>query len=175
MKNYNWAVRFQEVHSAAVKAYEQGRCTPARMFTAEQVEFLAGIGCSPQELFDFVEDFCDGGEPSFATVLLITAIRRDYFLTVQQGKPALRVVGMDSLPPKPQEVDGISWLPRLIVKARAKLRGEMPPDLMFGCGGDRPFCRRMNVDLADFLLVAWRAGDNDREIIDYVKRQAGMM
>jgi len=175
MKNYNWAVRFQDIHTAAVKAYEAGRCTPGTMFTADQVAALAEIGCTPQELFDFVEDYCNGGEPPFATVLLITSLRREYFLTVQHGKPSGRVIDMDALPPKSEAVDGIAWLPRLIQKARAKLRGEMPPDLMYGCGGDRPFCRKMNVDLADFLRVVWRAGDNDREIIDYVKRQAGML
>ncbi len=175
MKHHNWAVRFQEIHTAAVRAYGEGRDTPATMFTREQVAWLAEIGCTAQELFDFVEDFCNGGEPPFPTVLLITAVRRDYFLTVQKGKPSGRIIDMDALPPKSQEVDGIAWLPRLIVKARAKLRGEMPPELMYGCGGDRPFCRRMNVDLPDLLLVTWRAGDNDREIIDYVKRQAGMI
>ena len=34
-------------------------------------------------------------------------------------------------------IDGIAWLPRILVKARLKLRGEMPADLMYGCGGDR--------------------------------------
>lgn len=172
---YNWAVRFREIHDAGVRAHRAGRRTPATMFTLEQAAALAAIGCTTQELFDFVDDFCNVGEPPFETVLLITAVRRDYFLTVQHGKPSDRVIDMDALPPKHAEADGIEWLPRIIAKARAKLRGEMPPDLMYGCGGDRPFCRRMNVDLADFLRVVWRAADNDREIIDYVKRQAGLL
>ena len=79
---------------------------------------------------------------------------------------------MDALPPKKEAVDGIEWLPRLIVKARAKLRGEMPAELMYGCGGDRPFLQEMNVELAEFLQVVWLFGDDDRAIIDYVKARA---
>jgi hypothetical protein len=135
------------------------------MFTEAEVRDLAAIGCTAQELFDFVDDFCNGGEPPFETVLLITAVRRDFFLTEQQGKPSGRVIDMDRLPPKQEAVDGIEWLPRIIAKARAKLRGEMPPDLMYGCGGDRPFAKRMKFDLPD----------DDRAIIDWVKRQAGML
>jgi hypothetical protein len=73
------------------------------------------------------------------------------------------------LPPKPAAVDGIPWLPRLIVKARAKLKGEMDPDTMFVCGGDRAFFEQHKLHPADFLRVTWAAGDDDRKIIDYVK------
>ena len=76
---------------------------------------------------------------------------------------------MESLPAKAKEVDGIAWLPRLIEKARAKLRGEMPAELMYGCGGDRPFLRSMNVELSEFLRLVWICGEDDRRIIDYVK------
>jgi hypothetical protein len=80
---------------------------------------------------------------------------------------------MDSLPAKAAEVDGIAWRPRLIVKARVKLRGEMPADLMYGCAGDRPFLQGMNMDLPGFLKLVWENGDNDRAIIDAVKKSAG--
>ena len=39
---------------------------------------------------------------------------------------------MDDFPAKADEVEGIAWLPRLIVKARAKLAGQLPADLMYG-------------------------------------------
>lgn len=81
---------------------------------------------------------------------------------------------MDSLPPKDEAVDGIEWLPRIISKARAKLRGEMPAELMFGCGGDRPFLRGVNIHPADFLREVWAAGGEDRRIIEFVKRQRSM-
>ena len=175
MQSHNWAKRFHEIYDNAVRAHRSGRQTVQTMFTPEDAQELASIGCTTQELFDFVDDYCEMGDPPFETVLLITAARRDYFLNVLNGKSTGHTIDMSALPSKQQEVDGIAWLPRLIQKARAKLRGEMPPELMYGCGGDRPFSRRMRFDLADFLHVVWRAGDNDREIIDYVKRQAGLL
>jgi hypothetical protein len=54
-------------------------------------------------------------------------------------------------------------------KARAKLRGEMDPDTMYGCGGDRAFFAQHNVHPADLLRVTWAAEDDDQKIIDYVK------
>ena len=63
---------------------------------------------------------------------------------------------------------------RIIVKARLKLLGEMPPDLMYGCGGDRPFLRRMKMTLPQFLKLVWDSGTDDRRIIDAVKRSAGL-
>ena len=79
---------------------------------------------------------------------------------------------MDDLPAKAAEVDGIAWLPRLIEKARVKLRGEMPADLMYGCAGDRPFLRGMNMDLPGFLKLVWESGTDNRRIIDTVKKSA---
>lgn len=139
------------------------------MFEAPDLAFLASIGCTAQELFDFVDDTLDYGDFDFETVLAVTAIRRDYFLNVMHGKSTGRVVSMNQLPAKSATVDGIAWLPRLIAKARVKLRGEMDPDLMYGCGGDRPFLRERNMTLPQFLQLVWDNGDNDRAIIDAVK------
>lgn len=167
----NWAEQFHEVYDHAVANYRAGERKPDKIVSASETAFLKSIGCVTQELFDFAEDFCRGGEPAFETVLLITSARRDFFLFAQKGQLSSKVISMDSLPPKDAAVDGIEWLPRIIVKARAKLRGEMPPELMFGCGGDRPFLRSVNVHPADFLREVWAAGDDDRRIVEWVKRQ----
>jgi hypothetical protein len=171
MSNYEWPEQFKRVYDAALKRYHGGERNPQKLFSKSELEFLASIGCSPQELFDFIDDGERYGEPNFETTLLTTAVRRDYFLLEQNGIPSRNTISMDSLPAKTDQVDGIAWLPRLIVKARVKLRGEMPPDLMYGCGGDRPFLRSMNVELAEFLRLVWVCGDDDRKIIDYVKRR----
>ena len=115
------------------------------MFAPGDVAFLAALGCTAQELFDFVDDALGYGDLDFDTTLAVTAIRRDYFLNVMHGQPTGRVVPMRDLPAKAATVDGIAWLPRLIVKARVKLRGEMNPDLMYGCAGDRPFLRERHL------------------------------
>lgn len=171
MSNYDWPERFKAVFEAASARYEAGERNPQKLVNKAETEFLASIGCNPQELFDFVDDGVRYGEPNFETVLLTTAVRREYFLIEQGGVPSPRVISMDDLPAKRDEVDGIAWLPRLIEKARVKLRGEMPPDLMYGCGGDRPFLRGVNVELAEFLRVVWFYGDDNRKIVDYVKKR----
>ena len=48
------------------------------MFSPEDVTFLNSVGCSAQELFDFVDDHLDWGEPDVETVLAVQEIRRDY-------------------------------------------------------------------------------------------------
>jgi hypothetical protein len=169
MSQYDWADAFRRCYDKAVTAYRAGNRQPGKIFNSTESAFLAGIGCSVQEVYDFVED----GEPSFETVLLITAVRRGFFQMVQHGQLSAHVVSMAELPPKTAEVAGFPWLPRLIAKARAKLRGEMPLDLMYGCGGDRAFFKRANIHPADFLRVVWAAGEDDRKIIEYVKQCSG--
>lgn len=173
MLNYEWPTHFREVYNRAVEAYKSGIRKPQALFPDDDRKFLSSIGCSPQELFDFVEDFVRGGEPAFETVLLVTAARRDYFLVMQKGKTTGQHIDMGKLPPKDAELGGVKWLPRIIEKARAKLRGEMPDELMYGCGGDRPFLKSVNVEPADFLRVVWAAGDDNQKIVDYVRRASG--
>ena len=167
-----WETRFREVYRSGAQAWAAGRRTPGTMFPLPDVEFLASVGCSAQELFDFVDDALVYGEPDLETVLAIQRIRRDHFLRVLGGRAATHRATMDSLPAKSDSVDGIAWLPRLIVKARLKLRGEMPDDLMYGCGGDRPFLRRMNSSLPEFLQWVADAGDDDRAVIEKLKAKA---
>jgi hypothetical protein len=170
--NDDWKLEFRKVWDRAVAAWKAGRGTPQTMFTPDDVAFLASIGCTGQELFDFVDDSLGYDDLDFETALAVTAIRRSYFLDVMHGKPTDRVVPMSALPAKSAEVDGIAWLPRLIVKARTKLRGEMNPDLMYGCAGDRPFLRSHRMTLPQFLQLVWDKGDDDRAIVDAVKSAA---
>ena len=173
MNDDTWRQQFREVYDRAMAAWKAGRRAPKTMFDEADTAFLATLGCTTQELFDFVDDYPRYGEPDYATVLEITAIRRDYFLDVLGGKSTGHTAKMSDLPAKSDAVDGIAWLPRLIVKARLKLRGEMPADLMYGCGGDRPFVREMRTTLPKFLNLVRDSGDDDRKIVDAVKRTAG--
>ena len=172
MNDDGWQPQFQAVYERGVVAWSAGRRSPGMMFSPDDAAFLAGIGCSAQELFDFVDDGQEYGEPDFATVLAVQKIRRAYFLSVMGGTPSGRVASMADLPTKTAAVEGIAWLPRLIAKARIKLRGEMPADLMYGCGGDRAFAQRMNLTLPDFLQRAWDAGSDDHRIVTFVKQAA---
>ncbi len=173
MNDQDWKTEFRHVWDRGCAAWKSGRRSAQKMFSPADVAFLAGLGCSAQELFDFVDDALNEGDVDFETTLAVTEIRRDYFLNVMHGKPAGRVVEKSDLPAKSAQVDGIAWLPRLIVKARAKLRGEMEPDLMYGCGGDRPFLREHGMTPPQFLQLVWDKGDDDRAIVDAVKAAAG--
>lgn len=164
-----WTITFEQAYQKTLEAVRAGKKTASEAVPADCLPFLATIGCTAQELFDFADDAVKYGEPDYGTTLLITAVRRDYFLQVQRGIPSTHTASMNDLPAKTDQVDGIEWLPRLIEKARLKLRGEMPADLMYGCGGDRKFFRQYQIHPADFLHVTWAAGDNNTRIVEYVK------
>jgi hypothetical protein len=170
MSTNDWQTELRRVYDRGIAAWKEGRKSPGGMFAREDAAFLATIGCTAQEMFDFVDDARRYGEPDFATTLAVTALRRDYFLNVLKGKPAGHLLSMDRLPAKVAEVDGIAWLPRIIEKARWKLRGEMPADLMYGCGGDRAFLDSVKMDLPEFLQLVRDCGDDNRRIIDAVKK-----
>ena len=172
MDNYNWAKTFGDLFADALDAYRAGKQDADKMFGASEREFLKSIGATPQDIFDFVEDTFHGGEPGAETALLVTAVRRDYFLAMQKGKLTTSVIDMDKLPSKSAELAGIEWLPRIIEKAKAKLHGEMPPELMYVCGGDRAFLREHGIHPADFLRQVWAAGNDLARIVDYVKLAA---
>ena len=170
--NYNWAKAFRELFEDGLDVYRAGKRDAKQMFDKSQARFLAEIGATTQEVFDFVEDSFHGGDPGFETALLITATRREYFLSVQKGKRSNRVIDMDKLPSKSAQLDGIEWLPRIIEKAHAKLRGEMPPELMYCCGGDRAFLHEHGIHPSDFLREVWAAGDDHQRILEFVRKSA---
>lgn len=165
----DWKLKFRELYQAAQQRYRDGRTTPDTIFESDEFDFLASLGCTAQELFDFVEDSINWGDVEYDQVEGVTALRRDHFIDTLGSQPSSSVIDPATIPAKKDEVDGIAWLPRLIIKARAKLAGELHPDLMYGCGGDRPFLRERNSNLVDFLRVTLEAGDDDRAIIDYLK------
>ena len=167
-----WASRFEEISGYALEKYLAGHRGSEGLFNQEQKAFLASLGTSPQEIYDYVEDWCEYGVPSFDTALRMTEVRAEYFLREQQGKPSSKVVTPQDLPAGDVELGGYTWLPRIIAKARAKLRGEMSQEIMYGCGGDRAFLKKVGIDPARFLQIVWNAGDDLEYIIDYVKISA---
>jgi hypothetical protein len=165
----SWEIEFEQLFKSATQKYQSGHQKAAGLVDGAGGDFLKSIGYTEQEFFDFVEDFAKGGEPTLETALAIAAVRRDYFLQEQGGSFTGRTLSMDDLPAKDAEIEGIGWLPRLIPKAEAKLRGEMPPDLMFGCGGDRKFFRTHQIDPAEFLRQTWKAAGDHEKLVSWVK------
>ena len=167
-----WKSRFQEVYERGAHAWREGRRSPQSMFDAEDAAFLKSIGCTAQELFDFVDDAQSTGEPDFKSVLAVQEIRLDHFLNDMGGEWPAHAVPVSSLPAKRDQVDGIPWLPRIIEKARLKLQGRMPAELMYGCGGDHSFLRQVNMTLPQFLQLVRDKGSDDRAIVEVVKASA---
>jgi predicted dehydrogenase len=167
-----WEQRFSKLFQGAVEKYREGHPKASGLVDEKGLKFLATIGQNEQELFDFVDDFVNQGEPSLESVLRIATVRRNYFLKEQNGIPSPHRISMDNLPPKDAEVEGIRWLPRLIPKAEAKLRGEMPPDLMYGCGGDRDFFNTHLIDAAEFMRKVWETNGNQADIVAWVKSKS---
>jgi Domain of unknown function (DUF5069) len=165
-----WDTTFLSLFRRCEQSYRSGQTHFSTWFNSGDTDFLNSIGCGQQEFFDFVDDHCrypDG--PSEETALLVAGVRRDYLWVVQKGIPSTKTVAPSDLPAKSAAISGIPWLPRLIAKARAKLRGEMDSDTMYGCGGDRAFFAQHRVHPADLLRVVWAAGDDDQKIIDFVR------
>ncbi|MDO8539096.1 MAG: DUF5069 domain-containing protein [Opitutaceae bacterium] len=168
MKHFNFPPQFRQLYEKAVALYAEGKQGADSFFTAEEKAWLAANGMTPQHLYDYAEDHNHyGGEPGFEHALAIELVRRDYFLNVQHGRASGVTLDEKKLPAKTDTVRGIAWLPRLLPKARAKLRGELPPSLMFCCGGDRKFFKEHDILPADFLAMLARH-EKDEAVVEWV-------
>lgn len=169
MKHFNFPAEFKAIYDKAVALYAQGKRGADTFFSPEETAWLAANGMTPQHLYDYGEDHNNyQGDPGFAHALTIETVRRDYFLNVQQGRRSTTVLDETKLPAKTDTARGIAWLPRLLPKARAKLRGELPSSLMYCCGGDRKFFKEHDILPAEFLALVWRSGPDDAAVIDWV-------
>ncbi len=168
MKHYDFADRFRALYDKAVQLYASGRTGPETYFTADETAFLAANGLTAQNLYDYAEDQQNYGEPGYDRALAIELVRRDYFLNAQGGKVSGKIVDAATMPAKTDAVQGITWLPRLLPKTKAKLRGELPSSLMYSCGGDRAFFKEHDIHPAEFLSLVWRNGDNDAATVAWV-------
>lgn len=169
MNHYTYQKRLKAIWAAAVEKYKAGHQNPEGFLDDATITELACLGLNVMDVFDYAEDFVTRGDPDFETFLMVCEARRDYFLTVQKG--ALSETRLDSskLPPKDGETRGIVWLPRILPKAIAKLKGELPSETMYGCGGDRRFFETNNIHSAEFLRVAWAYEEEPEKIVDWVE------
>ena len=169
----NWDAQFTELFRRCLDLYQGGNSDFMSYYSKDDLTFLGSIGYKPRELFDFVEDLADEDVPSESTALLIAAVRRDYFLTMQNGVASKVEITGNDVPTREAGLGGIAYLPRIIAKANAKLRGELHPDLMFSCGGDRKFLTEKKIHAADFLRHVWAADGDDEKVLSFVKSSTG--
>ena len=168
MKHYDFAKQFRALYDKAYGLYAKGQRGADTFFSASESAGLTANGLSAQNLYDYAEDHVGYGEPGPDNALAIEAVRRDYFLNAQHSRASTAVIDAATMPAKSEAVRGIEWLPRLIPKAKAKLRGELPASLMYCCGGDRAFFKAHDIFPAEFLALVWRHEQNDAAIVDWV-------
>ena len=164
----DWIQTFRTLFDQKVTSYKKGTRYADAMFSNKEKDFLRSIGATPQEIYDFVEDWCDSGEPDPDMVVAIAQIRRDYFLNDLRGQYSKYVKITDLFPPREAKLAGLEWFPRIIEKAKAKLYGELPSDLMYSCGGDRRFLKKVKVSPVEFLQLVREAGDDIEHIVKFV-------
>jgi hypothetical protein len=167
MDDYDWVDHVKQLYEKALQQYQAGNRKVTTYFTKVEQAELASIGGRAVELYDYAEDV---DQLSWETALLILSVRRDYFLQVQQGELSSGLLRIEEFPAKQDQLDGIAWLPRLILKAKTRLSGQLPSELMYNCGGDRKFFREHRIHPADFLRFIWTAKGDEACILDYVKR-----
>ncbi len=170
--HFEFPIAFRALYERAVERYGSGQRGAATFFGADDLAFMAANGLTAQALFDYAEDHHNYGEPGFEQALLIESVRRDYFLNAQGGVASTTVLDDAKLPAKTDAVRGVEWLPRLLPKAKAKLRGELPASLMYCCGGDRRFFKAHNILPAEFLSLVWRHWDEEAAVVEWVLRRA---
>jgi len=166
--NFNYQKQLVNVWEKGVELYKDGNTDSNTFPITDEIPFLQSIGLNKMDIFDYVEDWICEGTPDLATFLLIHDLRRDYFIEEQNGIPSKDRLNSKELPGKQQELEGIVWLPRIIPKARAKLRGELPQETMFCCGGDRAFFQKNDIHPAEFLRIVKKAGSKDQIITQWV-------
>ncbi len=173
MRKYDYQRQLQAIWEWAVSQYKLGNRDSASydFFNLSEQRFLSEIGLKPNDLYDFAEDYVRSGEPDFTTFALISEVRRRYFHEVQDGAPSTEIVKPDSLPARDAEAAGIPWLPRLIEKARGRLRGELHPDVTYPCPLDRQFLKEHDIHPAEVLNKIWETEDDPERLVDwFVKR-----
>ena len=162
------------IWQSAVDQYKQGGSSPSTIIQEQDLSLLSGLGMNRMDVFDFAEDWCLHQEPDFSTFLLVHYERWRFFVEKQKSIPSSNLLDPKTLPPKDQKACGIAWLPRILPKARAKLRGELPPEVMYGCGGDREFFKSNHIHAAEFLSIVCFYGDDDAVIEWVVKRKSSL-
>jgi hypothetical protein len=172
MELNDWTHKLRGIYDGASDRYRKGWRGAEKFFSPEETAFLASVGLKPINVYDYVEDFANSGEPDWDTFLLVAAARRDFFLYKQHREPAVREIQESELPARDAELDGFPWLPRIIVKARNFLEGSLCRDIMYGCGGDRRFLKNHGVHPADFLRVVWAAEGDDAKVAAFVRQSA---
>jgi len=172
MQHYNYQDAFRALYEKAFALYQQGNQDKSAYFDDTEKALITLNGWREQDFYDYAEDAVLDDAPSYEIAQSIEQVRRDYFLHIQSSIPSSNRISSADLPAKSDDIDGITWLPRILPKARGKLLGELPDEIMYCCGGDRNFLTSHDIHPAEFLRVVWANMDDDQAIVEFVKRRS---
>ena len=169
MRAYDYQKPLRSLWEWDVSQYKEGNRDPEsyEFLNLSERRFLHELGLKPNDLYDFAEDYVRSGEPDFTTFALIVDVRRRYFGEVQEGVPSGETVSPDALPTRDAELAGIPWLPRLLEKARGRLRGELHPDVSFPCPLDRQFLKEHDIHPVEVLSKIWETETEPARLVDW--------
>lgn len=172
MQHYNYQNTFKLLFDKAVSQYEAGNKDKDTYFSDNEQSQIAANGWRAQDFFDYAEDLIQWGEPIYEIAQSIEQVRREYFLHKLDGKPSPNRISPSELPAKSDSLGGIKWLPRILPKARGKLLGELPDEIMYCCGGDRHFLETHDIHPSEFLRVVWANWDDDKGVLEFIKTRS---
>ncbi|MFI3243187.1 MAG: hypothetical protein R3Y56_02915 [Akkermansia sp.] len=164
----DWNDTFMELFHDAVERYHgNSHVNPLQFFYPSELEFLTSIGYKAQEMFDYIADYAQTGQPSPSTTLLIASKRRTYFFTAQRAMNSTsKPTSLSDLPSPEDDFGGYVYMPHIIGKAEAKLRGTLDDGIMYSNARDRQFFEENGgISPADFLgMVNNVRGDRQKLI-----------
>ena len=172
MNEYEWAEQFRQVWDRGVAAYKSGNGKPQTLFNRTRQRISWPLSAAPtRSSLILWRIFAEAANQSMIQCYWSRLPAEIIFTPCSTvSHPGKSFHG--SAPSQERgNSAGIAWLPRLIVKAQAKLRGEMPAELMYGCGGDRPFLHGINTHLADFLRLVWAVDGDQQKVLAFVREQ----
>ena len=172
MQHYNYQDTFRALYEKAHGLYDQGNRNEESYFDESERAVISSNGWRVQDFFDYAEDAVLDRAPSYEIAQSIEQVRREYYLHIQKSHPSPNRISSADLPAKTEAIDGITWLPRILPKARGKLLGELSDEIMYCCGGDRNFLTTHDIHPAEFLRVVWANLDDDKGIVEFVKRRS---
>ncbi len=161
----DWKLEFKALCGHVLLELAAGERSPEKVFSDVDREFLSSIGSKPQEIFNACDDLRKDSAPTYAEILQLHAIRRDYFLHIQQGK---------TLPLKTEyrsaeaTLGNIAGLARVVDMARAKLEGRLMDDLFFPCDLSRAVLKKLGIDCVEFFAIV-RSFPTDEAVLTAVQ------
>jgi len=172
MEHYNYQETFKILYDKAVERYAAGDHDKTSYYNEPELAFIKTNGFRIQDFYDYAEDWIHHQEPSYEIAQSIEQVRREYFLYKQNSQASDKRISDADLPAKSDTLNGIRWLPRILPKARGKLLGELPDEIMYCCGGDRHFLATHDIHPSEFLRVVWANMDNDDAILAFVEKRS---